>query len=132
MGRALSISVILAAMCMSACQYALPIRIEGDLQTPSVVMDRIGFFRTERPCITSVTVSAAASPNEHVWSVRHSALGCIQVDRITYGHPPDGFIELQAAQPLETGVVYEIWASAPGGHGIAQVSYVAGRWRRLK
>ena len=132
MRRALSISVIVAAMCVSACQYAFPIRIEGDLQTPVVVIDRIGVFSTERPCISSVTVSLASSPDEPVWSVRHPSLGCVDVDRIAYGHPPDGFIEPRVAQALETGVVYQIWASAPGGHGIARVAYVNGRWRRLE
>ena len=132
MRKALNLFVVLTAISVSACTYAFPIRIEGNLQTPAVVIDRIGLFRTQRPCISSVTVSLASSPDEPVWSVRHPSLGCIEVDRIAYGHLPDGFIEPRAAQALETGVVYEIWASAPGGNGIARVSYVNGRWRRLE
>ena len=132
MRRALNSSVIFVAISASACTYAFPIRIEGNLQTPEVVIDRIGLFRIERPCLSSVTVSPAASPNQPVWNVRHPSLGCVELDRVAYGHLPNGFIEPQAAEPLEAGVVYEVWASAPGGRGVARVSYVDGRWCRLE
>lgn len=110
-----TLAVGLLALLTAGCSESRHVRITGDLDRPTVSVLRTDAGGAVRACVDWIAVFDSARGNGldgAVWRVRSADGRCLDLESITYGRTPDGFVVDTPPQTLRADVIYEA-----GGHG---------------
>ncbi|MDP3080538.1 MAG: hypothetical protein Q8M90_06900 [Brevundimonas sp.] len=100
-----AIATAILCLSLSGCSTILLVNVSGELQRPVFTPER----RAGPICLSTLTIHKAVESQpegQPVWKIEARNGECIGFARLAYGDAPDGFVELVAAMPLESGVVY--------------------------
>lgn len=101
------------ALTPAACSEFRDVRLTGSLEQPQVHVLKVGSMRPVSACVDWVVVfESVQNLRSPLWRIRSADGKCVELDSLTYGEAPQGFVTDTPAQPLRPGVAYDI-----GGHG---------------
>lgn len=137
--RLRSIVPVALVLVLTGCSEFRQVGIQGTLEQPVIRVTKTGSSHPLTACVDWVVVAERFDQKRMLWRIRSIDGKCVELDSLTYGLAPEGFVTDTPAQPFQADVEYDLgghgwtkgWLPSVPWYGGGQVTFQAGQWQAL-